>query len=247
MRYFIDLSYKGTAYHGWQIQPNAVTVQETIEKALSALLGDDVSIVGAGRTDTGVHARQMFAHFDFDEINEPDQLVYRLNAFLPEDISISTIEQVNNQAHARFDALSREYKYYIHQFKDPFLADRSYFFKPSLDIEKMNSCTSLLLDHKNFKCFSRSHTDVKTYNCDVKSAGWERNDHELVFTIEADRFLRNMVRAVVGTLIEVGQGKMTETEFKTVLDSEDRSQAGPSAPAHGLFLTRIEYPDSIKL
>ncbi len=244
MRFFIDLSYKGAAYHGWQNQPNATTVQEVLEHAISTLLGEAIKIVGAGRTDTGVHALQMIAHFNYDENIDAEQLVYKLNAFLPPDISIRSVKQVNVEAHARFDALSRAYKYYVHQKKDPFKIDSSYYFKSDLDIDKMNHASNLLLGHKNFKCFSRTHTDVKTYNCDVKTAIWERNGDHLVFTIEADRFLRNMVRAIVGTMLEIGQGKMTEKEFRSVLDSQDRSKAGPSAPAHGLFLTRIDYPES---
>ncbi len=245
MRFFIDLSYNGKAYHGWQIQPNAISVQEVMETALSTLSGQKVSIVGAGRTDTGVHARQMVAHFDLDNEIDTLQLAYRINAFLPEDISVREIYPVKDEAHARFDAEQREYKYYMHQLKDPFLTDTSYYFKPELNHDLMNEAASHLLNHRNFKCFSRSNTDVKTYNCDVRSASWKKEGIQLVFTISADRFLRNMVRAVVGTLIEIGQGKMSMEEFKTVLKSENRSMAGPSVPAYGLFLTRITYPESI--
>ena len=244
MRFFIDLSYKGTAYHGWQNQPNAITVQEVLEKALSTLLGEQLSVVGAGRTDTGVHALQMIAHFDYSEL-DTEQLAYKLNAFLPADISVQSVRQVPDDAHARFHALSREYKYYIHQKKDPFLTDSSYFFKPDLDVKAMNKAAEMLLDHKDFKCFSRSNTDVKTYHCDVDAAVWEQKGYELTFSIKANRFLRNMVRAVVGTLLDVGQHKMSLDDFRSVLDSDDRSKAGASVPAHGLFLTRIKYPESM--
>lgn len=245
MRYFVELSYRGTAYHGWQNQPNAISVQEVLEKAFGTLLGRELSLVGAGRTDTGVHARLMVAHFDFDEEIDEIELCYRLNAFLPEDISIGKIFRVRDDAHARFSAELREYNYFVHQEKDPFLSGYSHFFKPKLDLELMNSAAESLLSHRNFKCFSRSNTDVKTYNCDVKTAKWIQEGYRLTFTISADRFLRNMVRAVVGTLLDVGLKKMSLTEFMEVLQSEDRSQAGASVPAHGLYLTGIEYPQSI--
>ena len=245
MRYFIELSYKGTAYHGWQNQPTDISVQEMIEKALSTLLKQEIKIVGAGRTDTGVHAKMMVAHTDLPEQIKPDQLIYKMNSFLPRDISIHDIRPVKEDAHARFDAISRSYQYHISRAKDVFSIETAYYYKQDLDLELMNKIATILLDHRNFKCFSRSNTDVKTYNCNVMEASWSMENELLIFTIKADRFLRNMVRAVVGTLLEVGLGKMSEAEFRSVLESEDRSQAGPSAPAHGLFLTDITYPENI--
>lgn len=245
LRYFIELSYNGKAYHGWQYQPNAQSVQDVLESCLSTLLKKEISIVGAGRTDTGVHAKQMFAHFDSEEKIDQIDLLYKLNSFLPKDIAIAKIHEVNDDAHARFSAESRSYLYRISREKDAFNFDYAYSFKQALDLKAMKDCCDLLLNHKNFKCFSRSNTDVKTYNCNVMLAEWVQMDNELHFRIKADRFLRNMVRAVVGTLLEVGQGKMTINEFKAVLDSKDRTKAGPSAPAHGLYLTEVEYPQSI--
>lgn len=246
MRFFIELSYNGKEYHGWQNQPNAITVQEVIENALSVLLKDKISIVGAGRTDAGVHAMQMFAHFDFDVDFDREQLVYKLNAFLPKDIIIKTIFPVNDDAHARFDALSRTYVYKMTAFKNAFNFDLVYFFKPQLDLDKLNEASKLLFNYKNFKCFSKSNTDVKTYYCEIMKAEWQLKNDELIFTIKADRFLRNMVRAIVGTLIEIGMGKMTMDQLKTIIESENRINAGASAPGYALYLTHIEYPLTIK-
>ena len=245
LRYFLELSYNGTSYHGWQRQPNAVSVQQVLEEALSTLIGDEIQIIGAGRTDTGVHAKQMFAHFDADiSINQANELAFRLNRFLPESIAIQDIHLVSADAHARFDATSRSYQYRIITNKNPFNTKYAYFFNASLDLDAMNMAAALLLQHTNFKCFSRSKTDVKTYDCNVTEAFWEQQS-ELVFHISANRFLRNMVRAVVGTLLDIGTGKLTLSGFKEVLDSQDRTQAGSSAPAHGLFLTKISYPNTI--
>ena len=244
MRYFIELAYLGKAYHGWQNQPNAITVQQVLENALSTLLKSPLQIVGAGRTDAGVHAKKMFAHFEFDSPLEVN-LVYKLNQFLPNDISIYNIHNVTEEAHARFDAKSRTYHYYISEKKNPFVADSAYLLKTQIDINKMNQAAGKLLNYKNFKCFSRSNTDVKTYHCKVVEAIWFRDDHQLIFKITADRFLRNMVRAIVGTLIEIGNGKRPVEAIDTIIQSQDRSQAGPSAPAHGLFLTEITYPEDI--
>ena len=242
MRYFIRLSYNGQAYHGWQIQPNAITVQAVIEDALSKLLGEDISITGAGRTDTGVHAKEMYAHFETVKEFDVSQLVYKMNSFLPNDIAIQEIINVHEDLHARFSAESRTYEYHLTKVKDPFRVNGSYYFKQLLDLEKMNEAATILLSYKNFKCFSRSNTDVKTYYCDVSYAKWEQSGDLLVFTITADRFLRNMVRAIVGTLIDIGLGKLTIEEFKRIIESENRSNAGASAPAHGLYLTQITYP-----
>lgn len=246
LRYFLELSYTGTAYHGWQRQPNALSVQQLLEEALTTLLGTEITIVGAGRTDTGVHAKQLFAHFDaVISVEEADALAFRLNRFLPKDIAICAIYAVNPEAHARFDATSRSYEYHITQKKDPFGSEFSYHFNLPLDVDAMNTAAAILLDHTNFKCFSRSKTDVKTYDCELTEAFWEEQNHKLIFHISANRFLRNMVRAIVGTLLDVGTGKCSLSDFQSILDSRDRTKAGSSAPAHGLFLTRVQYPNTI--
>ena len=245
MRYFLEFSYNGKHYHGWQNQPNAISVQEVLEKALSTLLRYTVSIVGAGRTDAGVHAKQMFGHFDVDEILNTEELLYKLNSFLPADISIHTIFVVNDEAHTRFDAISRTYEYWIVQNKNPFLSDFAYYLKHSLDVAKMNEAVKVLFEYKDFQCFSKSNTDVKTYLCKITKAEWEVRNEKLIFTITADRFLRNMVRAVVGTLLEVGLGKISKEDVKKIIESKNRSKAGASVPAHGLYLTKVEYPTSI--
>ncbi|MFD0861840.1 tRNA pseudouridine(38-40) synthase TruA [Sungkyunkwania multivorans] len=244
MRYFIELSYNGKNYHGWQSQPNAISVQEVIEKGLSTLYRRPIEILGAGRTDTGVHAKQMFAHFDSENLIEG--LPYKLNAFLPPDIAIQDIFEVRSDAHARFDATERTYEYWITLEKNPFLTESAYWVKRSLDVNRMNEAVKELFNHRDFKCFSRSNTDVKTYHCDIKAAFWKQKDHGLIFTISADRFLRNMVRAVVGTLLDIGLGKLQVEDMKRIIESRDRSTAGASAPAKGLYLTRVVYPESIK-
>jgi len=244
LRYFIELSYDGTHYHGWQSQPNALTVQDKIEKALSLLLRSTLKITGAGRTDAGVHARQMFAHFDTDIIFSPADLVYKLNSFLPKDIAIQQIFPVQSDMHARFDAVARSYSYYLHTSKNPFLNNFSWYFKKDLNIDIMNEAASQLLLFDDFKSFSKTHTDVKTYICDIKQAYWKHTGEQLVFYITADRFLRNMVRAIVGTLIEVGLEKIDIEKFVQIIEARDRNKAGFSVPAHGLFLERIVYPES---
>ncbi len=246
MRYFIELSYKGTAFHGWQSQPDAVNVQNTIEKALSLLLRYPTKITGAGRTDAGVHARRMFAHFDTD-MPVDQNLVYKLNAFLPADIAIHYIYMVTDDAHARFDALSRSYRYYIHNKKDPFKEGFSWYYKQELDIELMNKAAKSLLFFDDFKSFSKSKTDVKTYICKIEQAEWKQINNQLVFHITADRFLRNMVRAITGTLVQVGLHKITTDDFVQIIKARDRTKAGFSVPAHGLYLTEIIYPEQIFL
>lgn len=241
MRYFIELAYKGTNYHGWQYQPDAESVQETLNKALSLLLKTDIDIVGAGRTDTGVHAKQMFAHFDIEAEIDTPQLVHKLNSFLPKDIAIFNILKVSDEAHARFDATKRTYEYHIHKIKDVFENDGSYQFQLPLNIDKMNQACEILFKHNDFECFSKVNTDVHTFNCVIFEANWQQNGNKLVFTISADRFLRNMVRAIVGTMINIGTGKISLADFEKIIDSKDRSQAGFSVPAHGLYLTKIEY------
>ncbi|GAA4281175.1 tRNA pseudouridine(38-40) synthase TruA [Gaetbulibacter aestuarii] len=247
MRYFLELSYNGTEYHGWQVQPDAISVQEVLEKALSTLLKATISIVGAGRTDTGVHAKQMFAHFDVDQTLDTQDLVYKLNAFLPKDIAIHTIFKVKPEAHARFDAQSRTYLYRIALEKDVFNFKDTYLVKQPLDLKQMNTAAKILFEYKDFQCFSKTNTDVKTYICDIMKAEWTQVGNELHFVIKADRFLRNMVRAIVGTLVNVGLDKMKPEDVHQIIKSKDRSEAGYSVPAQGLYLIQIEYPESIKI
>lgn len=241
MRYFIELAYKGTNYHGWQYQPGADSIQETLNKSLSLLLKTDIDIVGAGRTDTGVHAKQMYAHFDYENEIDTPQLIHKLNSFLPKDIVVYNIQKVADESHARFDALKRTYEYHIHTTKDVFENEGSYQFMLPLDIDKMNEACQLLFKYNDFECFSKVNTDVKTFNCVIFEAYWTRSGNKLVFTISADRFLRNMVRAIVGTMINIGTGKISLADFEKIIESKDRSQAGFSVPAHGLYLTKIEY------
>lgn len=244
MRYCIIFSYDGTDYHGWQFQPNANSVQEELEKALYTTLRQKVSVTGAGRTDTGVHARMMACHFDWPEQIDCAHLAFKLNCLLPEDVAVSEIKPVADDWHARFSATARTYHYYITTSKDAFnrrYALRLYF---PLDIEQMNRAAELLLHHSDFGCFCKSHSDNKTNLCTVTEARWIRQDaHSFYFRVTANRFLRNMVRAIVGTLIEVGKGKMTIEQFEQVLHSGSRSNAGESVPAHGLFLENVNYPD----
>ncbi len=247
MRYFIAFSYFGRSYHGWQKQPNALTVQQVMEETLSTLLRQPVELMGAGRTDAGVHAKQMYAHFEAEGIEDRDDLCYRLNAFLPEDIAISGIYEVPDEAHARFDAVERTYEYYIVREKNPFYTESAHYVKHELDLDKMNEAASLLMKYTDFECFSKSNTDVKTFLCKLKRAEWTIQGDVLVFTITADRFLRNMVRAIVGTLLEVGLGKATLENIEEVINSKDRSKAGVSVPAKGLYLTKVNYPPHIKL
>ncbi|WP_418511781.1 tRNA pseudouridine(38-40) synthase TruA [Corallibacter sp.] len=245
MRYFIKLSYNGKAYHGWQNQPNAISVQEVLEKALSTLLQQPIAIVGAGRTDAGVHASQMFAHFDTEQEFSEEQLVFKMNSFLPNDIAIQDIFKVQPEAHARFDALSREYVYRISLEKDVFNFNQTYYMKMMPDVDKMNEASNILFEYKDFQCFSKSNTDVKTYNCEIMKAQWQYVDGELQFTVKADRFLRNMVRAIVGTMINIGLGKIKVADLHEIIKSKNRSEAGYSVPGHALYLIKIEYPDSI--
>lgn len=247
-RYFILLSFKGTNYHGWQIQPNAVSVQGVLEKALSTVLREQIGVTGAGRTDTGVHARFFIAHFDSvaEGLDHPE-FVSRMNNFLPADIAFQKIRKVPAGAHARFDALSRTYQYFISQKKEPFSAETAYQFTLPLNVAAMNEAALTLFDYTDFTSFSRLHTDVKTNNCKIYKACWEEIDCQLVFTISADRFLRNMVRAIVGTLLEVGKGKLSTDGFKRIIEACNRNAAGTSAPAHGLFLTNIEYTENLKM
>ncbi|ETN94951.1 tRNA pseudouridine(38-40) synthase TruA [Zhouia amylolytica] len=245
MRYFLEFSYNGKNYHGWQIQPNGITVQEMLEKALSTLLRKEIKVIGAGRTDTGVHAKQMYAHFDVDESLDVLVLQKKLNSFLPADIAVHDLFLVDDEAHTRFDAIERTYEYWITARKNPFLTYAAYYLKYDLDVEAMNDAAKLLFEFKDFQCFSKSNTDVKTYFCDVKEAYWKYDGEKLVFTVTADRFLRNMVRAIVGTLLDVGKGKISKDDVKKIIESKNRSKAGVSVPAHGLYLVKVKYPSSI--
>jgi tRNA pseudouridine38-40 synthase len=246
LRFFIQLSYNGTNYHGWQIQPNATSVQETLTKALSVVLSDkSIQIMGAGRTDTGVHASQMFAHFDYENPIDSKTIVHKLNSFLPKDIAVSDIILVDCNAHARFDAKQRTYKYKINTAKNVFQDELSWYYNKELNVNAMNVAAKLLLEFTDFQCFSKVHTDVNTFNCKIAEAFWKTDNEHLIFTISADRFLRNMVRSIVGTLVYVGLGKISKEDFKTIINSKDRKKAGFSVPAHGLYLTEIRY-DYIK-
>ncbi len=241
LRYFIELSYRGTAYHGWQIQPNAITVQEEISNALSTILRTEIEIVGSGRTDTGVHAAQQFAHFDFEGKIEAD-LLRRLNGFLPESICIARIFEVAPDAHARFDATSRTYRYLISSTKQPFRPKLCCILYKEVNVELMNEACKILFDYTDFECFSKVHTEVKTFLCDIHFAEWKYEDDLLVFTISANRFLRNMVRAIVGTMLLVGQKKISLDDFREIIESKNRNKAGSSVPAEGLYLTKVAYP-----
>ncbi len=248
-RYFIYLSYNGAAYHGWQVQPNALTVQEVLEEKLSILFKTKIEIVGAGRTDAGVHARTMIAHLDAPFAIDEAAWVDKLNRMLPRDIAIQRIVPVVSDAHARFDAKRREYEYWITSEKDPFNYPYVYKYHGPMDFDRMNEACKILYEYIDFTSFSKLHTDVKTNNCQIYHAEWKEKENSdiWVFTIAADRFLRNMVRAIVGTLIEVGRGKLTLESFRQVIEQKDRGVAGTSMPAQALYLTRVEYEESIFL
>ena len=242
MRYFVWFSYDGTAYHGWQIQPNGNSVQEELQRALSTLLREEISVTGAGRTDAGVHARQMVAHFDFSEAIDLEQLAYKLNRILPCDIAVDRVELVDDDMHARFSATSRTYHYYIHTKKDPFSRPYSTELHYELDFDKMNEAGRILMTYDDFGAFCKSHSDVKTTLCRVTKAEWlQTSQTSWYFEITANRFLRNMVRAVVGTLIDVGRGRLTLDDFRKVIEGKRRTEAGESMPANALFLENIRY------
>lgn len=243
MRYSFQIAYLGSDYFGWQRQPRQISVQQVLEENMSKLLGNRlVEIVGCGRTDTGVHAENYFFHADLPSLDVA-QWKYKLNKMLPDDIVIKTIQEVPHQWHARFDAVRREYRYYVHREKNLHLQNRSWWLHQSLDIAAMNAAAEVLLGTHDFSSFAKLHTDVKTHICTVFQAKWSTTEEDcLVFTIAADRFLRNMVRAIVGTLVEVGLGKVSAEEFKKILTAKDRASASASAPAHGLFLHRVDYP-----
>jgi len=247
-RYFIKLAYKGTNYHGWQVQPNAITVQHIFNQALSTVLREDIHAMGAGRTDTGVHASCFWAHFDVQHpIEDPEKIRFRLNRYLPDDIAVYGIFPVHEKAHARFDALSRTYNYQITRIKDPFRREFAYFVFWELDMDRMNKACQLLKEYKDFSSFSKAQTQTKTNLCDIYKAHWKRDGHLLIFTIQANRFLRNMVRAIVGTMIEIGQGRLRPDDLHSIIQSKNRSEAGYSVPANGLYLAQINYPEALDL
>ncbi len=244
MRYFIELSYFGKPFHGWQIQPNAVTIQATIENALAKVLRKPSPIVGAGRTDTGVHATFFVAHFETKtKITDTDKLLYSLNAILPKAIAIEKIYEVPKDLHARFSALSRTYEYRVVTQKSPFLQEYAYRLYGNIDFETMNKAAKRLFDYTDFTSFSKLHTDAFTNDCTILEAHWTVRDNQHIFTIKANRFLRNMVRAITGTLFEVGKGKISTDDFCKIIEAKNRQSAGVSVPAHGLYLTGIEYPN----
>jgi tRNA pseudouridine38-40 synthase len=245
LRYFIQFSYDGTQYFGYQRQPKHISVQEKLESALSRLLRKEIKTVGAGRTDTGVHASEMYAHFNLEE-DIPDQLVRKLNSLLPPDISVKKIFRVKDSAHARFDAIERIYKYRISTKKNPFKQQfHAQFLFYKFDVDKMNRVSQILFEYKDFTSFSKLHSDNKTNDCYIYHAEWRQYEDELVFTISANRFLRNMVRAIVGTLMDVGRGKIDEREFRSIIEKKDRKFASTSAPAKGLTLVNVNYPHEI--
>ncbi len=252
MRYFIQLSYDGTGYHGWQVQPNGVSVQEVLQKALSTLLRQPTEVTGAGRTDAGVHASMMVAHFDWPAAHEGEgceempldctQLTYKLNRLLPPDVAVQAVRPVGPEMHARFSATRRTYHYYIHTHKDPFLRGYSWQVNVPLDFALMNEAAQVLLEYSDFTSFSKTGTDVKTNICQLTEARWEQlKPGEWRFTVSANRFLRNMVRAIVGTLVEVGRHRMTISQMRHAIEAKDRQRAGESVPSHALYLTNIEY------
>ena len=246
MRYFLSFSYNGLNFHGWQIQLNAVSVQQEIEYALSKIIKQETKIIGAGRTDKGVHAKLMVAHFDAEISNDMEnKLLFNLNQFLNGDIYFFKLQKVKDDAHARFDAISRVYQYHITPFKNPFKQGLAYYFRENLNLELMNEASKILMSFKNFKAFSRTNTDVKTFECKITKAEWNHINDEIVFKIKSNRFLRNMVRAVVGTILKVGLKKINMDEFSEIIKSINRSNAGYSVPAHGLFLCEIKYEKKI--
>ena len=248
MRFFINFSYKGTNYHGWQFQSNVITVQEEMEVAMSTLLKEPIKLTASGRTDSGVHANKMVAHFDIKFDSKLDNnFTYKLNQFLPQDISINSIKRVKDDAHARFDAISRTYEYFISLKKTPFGNDFHYSLEQTLDLNLMKEATKVLLKHDDFECFSKTKTDVKTFKCKISFAEWTLLQNGYKFKITANRFLRNMVRAIVGTLLDIGLKKKTVDDLSKIIENKNRSLAGFSVPAKGLFLKDIEYPDNIYL
>lgn len=243
MRYFIEIAYLGKNFHGWQLQENAVTIQGEIEKAFSTIFKEKVQVHGSSRTDAGVHARQQFAHFDFHEI-DCQELTYRLNRFLNPEIAVKGIYPVSEDAHSRFDATGRKYIYRIIRQKDPFKREVSALYSREVDLELLNKAAEILFEYRDFQCFSKVKTDVYTYNCEIREAKWVWNKDTLEFHISADRFLRGMVRAIVGTILDVGYEKITLVDFRTIIEGKDRRNAGMAAKAEGLTLERVFYPEN---
>ena len=246
LRYFIELAYKGTDYHGWQFQPNGISVQQVLEETLTRRLSRPVYITGSGRTDAGVHARQQYAHFDTDApLPDPDLLVHSLNNMLPDGIAIYRIFPVGPDDHARFSATARYYQYHIRRQKSAFLPNQSYIFRPALDVPLMNEAAAMLLTFSNFRSFSKVRTQVNHYHCKLMRAEWEQTPDTLIFHIKADRFLYGMVRCIVGTMLDIGQHRLSLGNFEGIIRAEDRQLASRAAPASGLFLTQVSYPDAV--
>lgn len=244
MRYFIDISYLGTNYHGWQIQNNAITIQKKLEESLSILLRDKIKTIGCGRTDTGVHAISQVVHFDFDTIDE-DNFIYRLNAILPKDISVNSIKEVNKDANARFDAISREYIYKIHIHKNPFLENRSLFYKGKINLDLLNNACKILMDSSNFQSFSKVNTEVNNFKCSINFARFNKLDNGFNFEISSNRFLRGMVRSIMGTLLDINEKKISLEHLSVIIKNKDRSGAGASVLPCGLYLSKVDYPKQI--
>jgi len=245
MRYFLEVAYDGTNYHGWQAQPNALAVQALLNDCLSKVLRQPISTTGSGRTDTGVHASQQFVHFDVVQILDPQQVVFRLNRILPADISARNLYLVPDEAHARFDAIARTYHYHINLVRNPFKRYYAWYQSRSLDVEKMNEAAAILLMYEDFTTFSKVKGDTNHYRCTIYEAVWRQQSGELIFAVRANRFLRGMVRLVVGTLVDVGRRKLTVAQFEQIIASQNRSKASGAAPAEGLFLAKVEYPEGL--
>ena len=246
-RYFLELMYKGTHYSGFQTQENTHdTVQEEVEKAFAVLQRHPGVLTGSSRTDTNVHALQNFFHFDFDETINP-QFLYKINAILPRDIVVKNIYQVNNEAHCRFDAITRSYQYHIYQGKNPFLADFAYYFPYNIDIEKLQEAASMIKNYNDFTSFSKRNTQVKTFICTILESEWKKEEKQLIYCVKANRFLRGMVKGFTGTMLQVGRGKITMAEFRNIIEAKDCTHADFSVPGHGLFLQQVEYPVGLQL
>lgn len=244
-RYFIDLSYKGTNYHGWQIQKNATGVQQLLNRALSLKTGGDIETIGSGRTDKGVHALQQFAHFDTPKKINEEQLAFQLNRVLPNDIAVKSIHKVNPDAHARFDATSRSYQYKINNIKDPFLINTSYYRRGDLNLALLNQAAESLMGTQDFESFSKVKTDVNHFRCTITRSEWVQEEDKIYYNVTADRFLRGMVRTLVGTMLDIGDGKISLEELNNIIESLDRKKAGRAVPAHGLYLTEVRYPSDV--
>lgn len=247
MRFLLQLSYNGTSFHGWQRQNNAPSIQQEIEEKLTTIFQQNTAIVGCGRTDTGVHASQYFAHFETEIEFDTSTLLHKLNSMLPQGVAAQGVSAITNNGHARFSATKRSYEYHITKVKNPFAADLAYKCNLQLDLNRMNKACAMMLGEKDFGCFCKANADNHTNICNVSEAKWIETDTMFIFSISANRFLRNMVRAIVGTMLEIGQKKMSLEGFQTVLDSKDRTFAGPSVPPHGLYLTVVDYPSEIFL